>query len=724
MGQTQHFYIDFSIVDRVLFLNLPYTILLFVIAYLLFIVVPRIVFPQRYAGGGIENIISNILYMLVFIELAVPLLVLLKIFNVITFIFALLLAKIFFVKFIYKQSVRLYFLQLKSKFLSAVYDFIDDYENIIKAYIERKRDELLLYFKHFDYYIFFKKVLIVAIFAHLLYIIGYRCFISMANPLPDTSQFVEWVAMLDKNELYWDNKTAGADFYGISVLIFVLQKFTQIDSIILFNIYPLLLITFLFFGVYFVLKRFSVSSLIALAVLLIYGSVLLASPWDVYLATEFVTTKDPDILSFWGLKLYNMTDEHLRLIGPISPAMQPLFRYFSGMAYEHSSTLFLINLFYLIKTIDTQKSRYLINYTLSLMLVFILHGGGAIALIVPSIFIAINALIFFKLTWSLLGRGVVAILIAAIFGNGWILSMIKYGIPDDIGAAAPFLDKLLQNKSAVQEIVETSIESVTIPHITWVHGAILGLAIFFYLVSLIQKKRFYFSSFLLIPIGVLILYFAQNLGLPELVHPRRAAEYLYLGVTIVLACILKFFFFNPLRLASKKLYKKIFLGFVYFLLFVSFFGVPHYKNSDSYRKFVNFIQYSDVPYFLYKIIQANEPLTWTVVSYIQEYSKVLGKGYIILANDFLLKYSPTDRYLRIPTKKVYIIIEHIPHRYVGMEEWYYRWRRDIEANLKDWVATYAATHKNIKIFGKSKLVTVYEIDNSEYVRLLHAKTKK
>ncbi len=50
MGHTRHFYIDFSIVDRVLFLNIPYTVLLFVIAYLLFIVVPRIVFPQRYAG--------------------------------------------------------------------------------------------------------------------------------------------------------------------------------------------------------------------------------------------------------------------------------------------------------------------------------------------------------------------------------------------------------------------------------------------------------------------------------------------------------------------------------------------------------------------------------------------------------------------------------------------------------------------------------------------------
>lgn len=724
VGKTENFYIDVSLFHDILSINIPNTILLFAIAYLLFVTTPRFIFPQRYAGGGIENIISNILYMLAFIELAVPLLILLKIFNVFTFIFMLFALKLFFIKLIYKESITLYFLRLKRRLLSLLYDFIDNYQNKIQSYFLRKKNELLLTIKHFSYYIFFKKVLIFAIFAHLIYIIGYRCFISMANPLPDTSQFVEWVAMLEKNELYWDNKTAGADFYGIAVLIFILHTFTQIDTIVLFNIYPLLLITFLFFGVYFVLKRFSTSSLIALAVLLVYGSVFLGSPWDEYIASKIVDTKNPDIISFLGFSIYNISKEHLQMYGSDTVAIYPLIRYFSGMAYEHASTFFLINLFYLIKALDTQKSRYLINYTLTLMLVFIFHGGGAIALLVSSLLIALHATVSFKLTWSLLRRGLGAIGIATILGNGWILSMLKYGLPQDIGAAAPFLDQLLQNKSAVERIVETSIESVTIPYINWIHVIGLSLTIFFFLVSFMQKKRFYFSSFLLIPLGTFIFYFAQNLGLPELAHPRRAIEYFYLGMTIVVACILKFFLYNPLKLFFAKQYKKIFLIFVYTLLLFSFFVVPHYKNSDKYREFINSIQYSDIPFFLYKIIRANDPLTWTVVSYVQEYSKVLGKGYIVLANEFLLKYSPTDKYLKIPTKKVYIMIEHIPHRYQGTDQWYYRWRHDIETQLNNWVAIYAATHKNIKIFGKSKLVTVYEIDNSEYVQFLQSQSKE
>ena len=718
MNPKEYYYIDYSILNHILWINIPAAFLLFVVAYLLFIFLPRRVFPQKYSGGGIENIISNILYMLVFIELSVPLLVLLKIFNIITFFFALFGLKLFFVRTVYKQSIGVYLINLKNSVLSNLYDFLDNYKEIIRNVIQRKKEELLLYFRHFNYYIFFKQIVIFLIFVHLVYIIGYRCFISLANPLSDTSQFFEWVAKLGQNQLYWDNKTAGADFYGISVLIFILHKFTQLDTIVLFNVYPLLLITFLFFGIYFVLKRFTISSLIALLVLLLYGSILLGSPLDAYLATSVVTTQNPDIVSLFGLKIYNMTPEHIKQLGWDYVAMNSLFRYFSGMAYEHSSTLYLINLFYLIKAIDTGKSRFLINYTLSLMLVFILHGGGAVELIIPSLFIAINALIFFKLTWSLLLRGLGAIMTAAIFGNGWMLSVLKYGIPNDIGAAAPFLDKLLHNKNATKEIVQLGAESVVIPHITWVHGTIFALAIFFYVYALIRKKRFYFSSFMFIPIGVLIVYFAQNFGLPKLVHPGRSAEYLYIGTTLVLACAIKFFIYSPLRIVFKRSYKKIFLSIIYIALLLSFFVIPHYKDTDRYRVYINSVQYSDIPYFLYKIIQSNQPLKFTIVSYVQEYSKILGKGYIVLANDFVLKYNPTDKYLRIPTEKVYIFVENIPHSYRGMDEWFYRWRRDVEERLKSWVATYAATHNNIKLYAKSKLVTVYEIDNSAYIQEL------
>ena len=713
-------YIDFSILHKVFFLTTFNIAILFIIAYILFVALPRRIFPQCYTGYGIENIITNIIYMLVYIELLVPFMIFLKIFNTFTFIAVLIGTKLFFVKFYQKESIRTYFFKLRTSILISVFHFFDNYEDIIRQYKKKKLEELYLYFRHLNYFHLFKKVLIFLIFVHLIYILGYRCFITLANPLPDSSQFFEWVANLERNILYADNKTAGADFYGISIFIFILRVFTHTDTIILFSIYPLLLMTFLLMGVYFVLKRFTLSTLIALFVLLIYGSLLIGSPLNKNIATPIITTQNPDIITFWLFHLYNIPREfleksqlYLENIG-----MTPYIRYFSGMAYEFSSSMFLLNLYYLIKALDKGKTKYLLHYSLTLMLVFIFHGGGAIALIMPSILIAINALISMKLHWSLFKKGLLAIVVATIFGNGWMLSIIKYGIPQDFGAAAPFLDKLFGTKQAIREIVTAGLEDVTILHLTWIHLVLFLSALFFYFIARFYKKGFYFSSFLLVPLGYFIVFFAQNLGLPKLVHPLRGAEYFFLSITIIIACYIKLFIWLPLRIILKQITRTIFLLLIYIMLLVSAFFVPHYKDTERFKKFINGVQYSEIPYFLYEIIKNNTPLTWTVVSYVQEYSKVLGKGYMINVNDFIVKYNPLDRYLKITTPKIYIFVEDIPHKYIGKDEWYYRWRSDVENKLKEWIALYSSVHSNIKVFAKSKLLTVYEIDNSEYVKLL------
>ncbi len=720
-------FIDYSILYNVFSINLHGIVVLFSVAYILFIFLPRRIFPQHYAGAGIENIISNILYMLVFIELVVPLLVFIKLFNTFTFIASLIGAKLFFVKFYEKRSVKAYLLAKRIAIMVAIFHFFDNYREIIAQYKKQKVEELYLYFRHLNYYQFFKKVLIFFIFTHLIYILGYRCFISMANPLPDNSQFFEWVANLERNILYADNKTVGADFYGISVFVFILKVFTHIDSIVLFNIYPLLLITFLLFGVYFVIKRFTISSLLALFILLLFGSFFIGSPLNSSIAAPILTFNNPSILSWWHFTLYTIPqkffiDPELKLMLE-DVAMRPYLRYFSGMAYEFSSTMYLLNLFYLIKALDKGKSRYLYNYTLTLMLVFIFHGGGAIALIVPSMLIAVNAFISLKLSWSLFARGLLGIVIAAIFGNGWMLSVIKYGIPQDFGAAAPFLDKLFGTKQAIKEIVTAGIEEVTISHLTSIHLLLLLSALIFFIMARLYKKGFYFSSFLLIPLGFFVVYFAQNLGLPKLVHPARGAEYLFLSITIIAACYVKLFVWLPLRFVLRRYAKPLFLFLLYITLFISLFFIPHYKDTEQFKKYINGVQYSAIPYYLYQIVKQNTPLSWTVVSYVQEYSKVLGKGYMINANEFVTKYNPLDRYLPIPTKKVYIFVEDIPHTYKGKDEWFYRWRRDVETNLKEWVALYSAKHNNIRIFAKSQLLTVYEIDNSQYIKLLERKNR-
>ncbi len=719
--RSKEFFIDLGLSQKIFELNFPSILLLFVIAYLFFVILPQYIFPQKYAGVGLERKLSNILYMLAYIELLIPVMVLLKIFNLFMFIAAILLTKLLFYKFYEKKDPLKALKNFKDRLLIALFDFADNYGDILKYWKKRIETKMKVHFASLDIWRMLLWLLMAFGVLYMLYVMGYRCFITLSSPLPDNSQFIEWVANLQKNVLYADNKTAGADFYGLSVFVFVLQVLTNIDSIILFSIYPLILIAFLLFGVYFVMKRFLFDRIGAFLVTFFFAVVMIASPLNDWLITPVAPIKNPEILRFFGLSLYTIPKE---MLGGLSgPNFTPYARYFGGMAYEFASSFFLINLYYLIKSLDKGRNKDLLNYALSLLLVFIFHGGGAIALIVPSIFIAINALVSWKLNWALLKKGLLAILFAAIFGNGWILSVFKYGIPQDFGAAAPFLDQLFGTQQAKEDLVATGFEDVLISYLVPAHLYVLITVVALFVVARIWKKSFFFSSFLLIPLGIMLIYFAENIGLHRIIHQDRSAEYLLLSLTIVVACGYKLLVYLPLRVLLRRHAKKVELSLAYIILFALVVFVPKYKDEGIMWAYIDRLHYSDGPYMLYKIVESNKPYTWTVVSFVEEFPRVLGKGYFINTNDFIMQFDPRSKYLEVPTKKVYIFVEDIPHLYHESDDWYYRWRKKLMSELKAWISTYSIYHRNIKKYANTALISVYEIDNSDYLKYLDKKKR-
>ena len=700
-------FLDTSLFATILKINLSKALLLFGVAFFLFWLLPRWIFPQRFAGAGLEKSVSNILYMLTFFELVVPLMIQLGIFSLFSLLAVMVGAKLLFIRFVEKRKIGQIVEKSRDRLMILLFDFLDDPSLYItkmkKTFLQKLHTILLLQTRSLP-----NRLFLLILFAILLYYLGYRCFISMSNPLPDTSQFVEWVANLQRGVLYADNKTAGADFYGLSLFIFILQLFTNIDSLVLFNIYPLLLIAFLLFGVYFVAKRFALSWRVAAWSVMIYGLVLIGSPLDDFLLPPFHSTTHPEIIHFLFFKLYTLPKEW---IGGVSgPGATPYLRYFSGMAYEFASAFFLLNLYYLIHAFQTGRTKDLINYSLTLLLVFIFHGGGAIALSVPSILIALHALLSKKLSWSLLKKGLLAIGIAAIFGNGWMLSVIKYGIPQDFGAAAPFLDRLFGTKQAMEDIVATGIEEVTVSYLTSVELYLLLATLFFFFLAKVNKKGFYFASFLLIPLGVFLIYYSENLGLFKLIYQDRAAEYLLLSLVPLIACSLKLLFY-PFRSLFPRLYRAIFLPLSFATLAFILVFVPQYKDSPLLLRSIDPLNYSPVSWMLYTIKKEHKPYTWSVVSFIEEYPQVLGKGFFINSQDFIAQYDPIDP--KLPKQKIFIFVEDIPHTPHLSSEWYYRWRGQITDNLKAWIALYSSTHHNIRLWEKSTFVSVYEIDNTK-----------
>ena len=153
-------------------------------------------------------------------------------------------------------------------------------------------------------------------------------------------------------------------------------------------------------------------------------------------------------------------------------------------------------------------------------------------------------------------------------------------------------------------------------------------------------------------------------------------------------------------------------------------GLPKYAADMLYPKNVQFISYGANSKILLDINKLYRPFSWTVVSYVQEYAKSKDKGYHINTQNFVMKYDPQAEYLEIPTEYVFLIEEITPNEYKGKNEWRYRWRREVEDNLRSWIAIYSANHDNMRLFQSTKHVNVYIIENKKYLEYLAKKEKE
>ena len=716
------YFIDLNIIHQIFVKNIWYLAKLLMVSYVIFYWTPSKIFPQEYTGRGMQKVVFNFIYMVAYVEVVVTFLIFIKVFSLFLFILVLIGTKLAFMKWFYKGSVIEYLDNLRINTMLWFLNLLDkpnDAKEAGKNYIHTK-------FIHFQqsitFYAVLKQLLLFSVFFYIIIILMSRALLSYSDPMPDTSQFISWVASLQQNILYANNKTFGADFYGISIMIFFVNIFTNIDQMILFSLYPILLLFALYFSIYYIAKDFTNSKYVALFAIMIHGMIFMSPLSNIFLG-KIVSTSSPALVNLYGLKFYVPKIRDIILYGHFE-GFYTYMRYISGMAYEHSSVFVLINTYLLIKALETRLNRYLIPYALTLMLVFVFHGGGAIVLIIISILIAINAFLFRKVDWALFKKSILLIILAAILGNMWILSMIKYGIPQDFGAAAPILDKLLGTKHNVSNIANTGFSTVSIINITKIHITLFIMLFSAFLFSFFTQRKFVNTSFLLIVTGIFLIYFGPNMGMPLLTKQGRLAEYMFFAMTLLFSFYFFYFFYKPVFSVFKKFSRAIIISIFYAIFIIFALTLPKWINTASFWKNINQVEYTSIPELILQIDKENRPFTWTVVSYIQEFAKVRNKGYLVNTHNLLLRYNPQDKYLKIPTPKIYVFVENYPNPYRGMDEWYYRWRPQIQANLKSWVAIYSINHNNIMIYSKTKTTTVYEIDNAKYMDHLREEAKK
>ena len=715
-------YIDLSVIHQIFYQNIWYVIRMLGTSYILFYWLPIKLFPQEYTGGGIQKIVYNFVYMVSYIEVVFTFLIFIKIFSIVIFILVMLLTKLAFMKWYYKDSIGELFFKIRTVPMVWVMDLLDGSGELKDYFHFPFRKRWYRFQKQITIKIFLENLLFYSVFIYIFSVLIARGMFSYSDPSSDTSQFIEWVNTLQENILFSDTKSFGADFYGQAIIIYFVRLFTNIDQIILFSIFPLLLIIALYSAIFYVVKDFTNSKYVALFAVMIHGIVLMSPLSDTILG-NVVRTSHPEIINYFQFHFYLPLQNELITNGN-SIGKIPYLRYISGLAYEMASVFVLLNAYFLIKVFQTALDRYMYMYALTLTLVFTFHGGGAITLVFVSALIAINAFIFRKISWSLLKQGTLYILLATLVGNLWMLSMIKYGIPQDFGAAAPFIDKLLHTQKNYEKVVQTGSDVLSLINITWIQLVMFGMLAFAYVVSLLAKKRFVYSSILLIVAGTFLVYFITDLGGPLVADQSRLAEYVFFGITLLFTFYFYIFIYKPLTLSLKHNARPFILGISYIVFIVLTLTIPTWVGTNDFWKNINEIGYTSAPQAILKIDNENRPFSWTVIAYVQEFSKVRNKGYHINTQDFIRIYSPESKYLEVPTQKVYIFVENYPNNYMGLHQWYYRWRPEIQRNIKTWIALYSLNHSNIKIFMQTKTMMIYEIDNEVYMDYLIKSEKK
>ena len=121
-----------------------------------------------------------------------------------------------------------------------------------------------------------------------------------------------------------------------------------------------------------------------------------------------------------------------------------------------------------------------------------------------------------------------------------------------------------------------------------------------------------------------------------------------------------------------------------------------------------------------RILMTETPTDWLVVSDIEGYSLVLGKGWHLMTGDFVsgvdprcdeLRFAGDGRLVTLDVRRIYIFHERIPYR-PPIEAALPQYLRKVEDQklLGEWIARYESYHGPLQVYYRDEELTIYVID--------------
>lgn len=354
---------------------------------------------------------------------------------------------------------------------------------------------------------------------------------------------------------------------------------------------------------------------------------------------------------------------------------------------------------------------YLYGYAGGAAAIAATHPGVGLPLALLVIAASVPVIAGGYLTLSKIRRVVAASFVALLCGFTWTLGFFLYPRTGDWIEYAPFLRRLIPEGV---RITEQAYASMIYPNTTRALIAVLLMSVLLAVGSFYPKRERRGGGLWMAIVTLLLaaVQLSTVVGLPTLISPDRNAVWLLMAMSITVLTTASKAFDAPLAILSKKI-GKISVWAVLVLGAVLWSSrIPNLTGVKLRDSLINRTAYGTVPRVVLSIERRLEPFTWTMVTYGQEFPQVWGRGYHIQAADFLARYAPVDRVLKIPTPYVFLVVEKTPHPF-QIHAWARDFSRaDVEQRLLAWCVLYQLSHDDMKVFVDEDDIRVYVIERS------------
>lgn len=631
----------------------------YLVAFLtVFLLYPVLVFAQK-KELLLDKLARNYLKMVFTILVSGYLLVILKLYEVIGIVLALLL--IYIGRMIYIKAVRSIIDHIYG-FNAYVYDCLDQKESFRQdaaALVKEKaRNIKVKFFKSCQNpYAVITFLLLFVILAFSCYLRFYDAFLYPQPNMSDGAVTLSWIKEIEERTLFQD----GIYPQGFSIYMATLNKFSFIDTLYIlkytgpFNEFLILI------GIYLFTSRISGRKAPGVLAVAIYGLLYHYLPGDFVRQAATNSQEFGFVFLFPTLYFYfNYLQEGDR---------NDLVTAFCGLAVTglvHTVAFAFVGLGFALETF------------LSLLMRPIKTGK--------------------RVLWGTM-IGFLSILLAvapAIIGH-YLLKIPYYSSSADY--AGSFADVPLR----------------TLARRDYLFLIVLAFLFLCLLILIVKKSKnaigVLFTA--LFSLLAFLIYYAGGTLTRMSVVRDRSIELISLLIPVA-AGIAVYLVLQPLRQRNiRSLAEAVLCGglVVYTALYIKPAPIIPYKMMNP----------SAVQEYL-KISQNYLPTQWVIVSYDETYNFVRGKGYHILSDEFVKDYSPGNEYLKNNTtgqyyKEPYVFLYYEKNLYYdGVESMTYtlKKRKLYNDELKSWIDTHRSKYSNLTLYDQDKNFEVYLLDQSKF----------